>query len=100
MVKKLSTSIRYVIPSVLVLQVLFLIIMMFLSGNTMIDGDSARLYLHMEAIWNAKTLFVPDWIYPTTVELDCALLFALYSLRFPFTASSGTPSLPSAVQMS
>lgn len=77
MVKKLSTSIRYVIPSVLVLQVLFLIIMMFLSGNTMIDGDSARLYLHMEAIWNAKTLFVPDWIYPTTVELDCALLFAL-----------------------
>lgn len=77
MVKKLSTSIRYVIPAVLVLQVLFLIIMMFLSGNTMIDGDSARLYLHMEAIWNAKTLFVPDWIYPTTVELDCALLFAL-----------------------
>lgn len=76
-VKKLSTSMRYVIPAALLVQVLFLIIMMFLSGNTMIDGDSARLYLHMEAIWNEKTLFVPDWIYPTTVELDCALLFAL-----------------------
>lgn len=86
MVKKFPSSIRYVIPAVLLLQVLFLIIMMFSSGSTMIDGDSARLYLHMEAIWNQKTLFVPDWIYPTTVELDCALLFAL-----PFYGLFGDP---------
>lgn len=75
--KKFSTLLQYSIPVALLLQILFLITMMFSSGTTMIDGDSARLYLHMEAIWDAKTLFVPNWIYPTTVELDCALLLAL-----------------------
>lgn len=61
----------------LIVQVAFLIVTTFGLGNRAIDGDTGRLYQHMEAIWESGTLFVPEWIYPTTMELDCSLLLAL-----------------------
>lgn len=61
----------------LFVQVVFLCITTFSAGIHIIDGDTSRLYQHMEAIWESGTLFVPDWIYPTTMELDCSLLLAL-----------------------
>lgn len=61
----------------LIAQVSFLIVTTFSLGNHAIDGDTGRLYQHMEAIWESGTLFVPGWIYPTTMELDCSLLLAL-----------------------
>lgn len=43
----------------------------------MIDYDGAKLYKHAIEMWNHKTLFIPDWKYITTMELDCSLLLAL-----------------------
>lgn len=67
----------YLFWLLLAIQVAFLGITTFLAGDRIIDGDTGRLYQHMSAIWEAGTLFVPGWIYPTTMELDCALLLAL-----------------------
>lgn len=61
----------------LAVQVIFLGAIPFLAGDRIIDGDTGRLYQHMAAIWEAGTVFVPGWTYPTTMELDCALLLAL-----------------------
>ena len=61
----------------LIMQLCFLGWLTFTRHVQMIDCDAAKLYSHAAAIWDAKTLFVPDWRYITTMELDCALLFAL-----------------------
>lgn len=83
MIKRQNFCIRHSLHNqtgflcLLVAQVVFLVVTTFSIGNRAIDGDTGRLYQHMEAIWGAGTLFVPDWIYPTTMELDCSLLLAL-----------------------
>lgn len=41
------------------------------------DGDVARQYTHMIAMWESGTPFVPDWVYTTTMEVDTAVFFAL-----------------------
>lgn len=61
----------------LIMQLCFLGWLTFTRHVQMIDCDAAKLYSHAAAIWDAKTLLVPDWRYITTMELDCALLFAL-----------------------
>lgn len=75
--KKGFFSFRWIIPALLVVQVLFLCITMFAAGDTILDGDVARQYTHMIAMWKAGTPFVPDWVYTTTMEVDTAVLLAL-----------------------
>ena len=47
-------------------------------------SSKAKLFRHIMEIWEQKTLFLPDWSYTTTLELDCGSLFAL-----PFYAITG-----------
>lgn len=68
---------RWILPVLLVVQVLFLCITMFAAGDTILDGDVARQYTHMIAMWESGTPFVPDWVYTTTMEVDTAVLLAL-----------------------
>lgn len=75
--KKGFFAFRWIIPALLVVQVLFLCITMFAAGDTILDGDVARQYTHMIAMWKAGTPFVPDWVYTTTMEVDTAVLLAL-----------------------
>lgn len=41
------------------------------------DPDAGKLYNHMAQIWKNKTLFLPDWMYVSTGEWDCASTIAL-----------------------
>lgn len=40
------------------------------------DCDMAMLYVHTIEMWRNKTLLIPDWMYLTSLELDCPALFA------------------------
>lgn len=77
MSKKMSLLFRRLFPCLLVFQVAFLCITMFAAEDTIQDGDVARQYTHMIAMWEAGTPFVPDWVYTTTMELDTAVFLAL-----------------------
>lgn len=68
---------RWIFPVLLVAQVLFLCFTMFAAGDTILDGDVARQYTHMIAMWESGTPFVSDWVYTTTMEIDTAVFFAL-----------------------
>lgn len=52
-----------------------------LSNLTLIDQnldpDVAKLLKHAIAMWEEKTLAIPEWIYVSTLELDCTTLLAL-----------------------
>ncbi|MGN0990665.1 MAG: hypothetical protein ACI4O4_04340, partial [Candidatus Ventricola sp.] len=41
------------------------------------DYDAAKLFYHVICMWREKTLLIPDWVYMTTGEWDCASLPAL-----------------------
>ena len=86
---------KYIFWFLLAAQIVFLSIVTLLAGDRIIDGDTGRLYQHMSAIWEAGTLFVPGWIYPTTIELDCALILALpfYGLTKDAVVAFGCASI-------
>ena len=86
---------KYIFWFLLAAQIVFLSIVTLLAGDRIIDGDTGRLYQHMSAIWEASTLFVPGWIYPTTMELDCALILALpfYGLTKDAVVAFGCASI-------
>lgn len=41
------------------------------------DYDAAKLFYHTLCMWREKTLLIPDWLYMTTGEWDCASLPAI-----------------------
>ncbi len=67
----------YILIFFAAVQILFLSYMNLFESPIMIDYDGAKLYKHAIEMWNHKTLFIPDWKYITTMELDCSLLLAL-----------------------
>ena len=58
-------------------QILFLAYMNLFESPQMIDYDGAKLYMHAMEMWRNKSVFIPDWKYITTMELDCSLLLAV-----------------------
>lgn len=58
-------------------QILFLAYMNLFESPKMIDYDGAKLYMHAMEMWRNKSVFIPDWKYITTMELDCSLLLAV-----------------------
>jgi len=42
-----------------------------------IDGDNAKLFVHIMEMWRHRNIAVPEWSYMTTVEIDCSSLLAL-----------------------
>lgn len=42
------------------------------------DNDVGKLYNHIAQIWKEKKLFLPEWMYITTGEWDCASTIALF----------------------
>lgn len=58
-------------------QIVFLCLVSLRGAGALIDSDAGKVYTHMMAMWESGTLFVPDWRYITTMELDCAAILAL-----------------------
>lgn len=59
------------------LQIVLLIYCNFFHVQDVVDNDFAKLARHAMEMWNNKTLFIPDWDYLTTGEMDCAALLAI-----------------------
>lgn len=57
-------------------QVIFLVVTGFLYNETSLDCDAAKLYYHTMQFWD-NGILLGDWTYMTTMEMDCASLFAL-----------------------
>lgn len=69
---------QYLFLLIVVIQTGFLIYMNLFAASGMIDYDGAKLYKHAIEMWNNKTAVIPGWKYITTMELDCALLPAVF----------------------
>ena len=69
---------RWFWPAVLALQ---LALLAWLTLSTpwqrLSDPDAAKVYRHVVEMWRSGTLVIPQWQQITTLELDCATLFAL-----------------------
>lgn len=42
-----------------------------------LDNDAAKVFTHAIEMWNSKTIFIPNWVNETMLELDTALIFAV-----------------------
>lgn len=69
-------------------QIVFLLAVTFAAGGATLDGDAAKVCANLRGVWAQGRLILQDWVYPTTMELDCALLPAL-----PFYGLTGDPVL-------
>ena len=61
----------------LALEFLFLCYVNLCLTSHILDGDGADLYGHIIEMAEQGTLFLPEWKYTTTMELDCVTIFAL-----------------------
>ena len=74
--------------ALVLVQCAFLLAVTFAAGGATLDGDAAKVCANLRGVWEQGRLILQDWVYPTTMELDCALLFAL-----PFYGLTGDPVL-------
>lgn len=42
-----------------------------------LDCDNTKMMKHIMTMWERRTLLIPDWSYPSTLEWDCTTVFAL-----------------------
>ena len=71
-----------ILMAVCFLQILFLAYMNIVHMEKMVDFDSSCALMHAREVWLQKTLFIKDWGYQTTIDLDSivgvvALLYGL-----------------------
>jgi len=62
---------------ILLLQIVAIVYCNFALMRNYVDADSSKVLLHVMKMWEHKSLLVPDWSYMTTMEWDCASIFAL-----------------------
>lgn len=77
--KKLNTEqlVTLFAGLILLLQIAAIMYCNFALMDNYVDADSSKVLLHVMKMWEHKTLLVPDWSYMTTMEWDCASIFAL-----------------------
>lgn len=73
-----ADKVQYLLWLFVIAQTVFIVYLNLFESQTMIDYDGAKLFQHAVEMWNQKTPFIPDWKYITTLELDCALLLAVF----------------------
>ena len=76
--EKFRKSNKFILICVLLLcvQCILLIFCNLTLANRNIDRDSSEVFVHAIEMWRNKQILIPDWVYTTTLELDCALLLA------------------------
>lgn len=74
---KRQTIIIYALFTIWVIQFAFICFANLHWSSHVIDGDMADLYGHVREMWRNKTMFISNWQYATTLELDCASILAL-----------------------
>ena len=75
--KKSKNIFELVFMLIFIAQIVIILINNLTMMEKNLDSDAARLLNHIILMAKEKTLLIPDWSYPTTLELDCTSLFAL-----------------------
>lgn len=65
------------LASLLCIQLFFILYMNFFKNSYYLDCDMAKLFVHTIEMVKNKTIIIPNWKYVTTLELDCASIFAI-----------------------
>lgn len=76
---KIRKSNKFILICVLLLcvQCILLTFCNLMLANRNIDRDSSEVFMHAIEMWRNKQILIPNWVYTTTLELDCALLLAV-----------------------
>lgn len=87
--KKIDLSLGILVLAVLAQIVLW--VRMNLKYQYIFDYDASMLFYHVICMWKEKTLLIPDWIYMSTGEWDCASLpaFLFYGMTGDIKLSFG-----------
>ncbi len=72
-----SAPLTWVLGALLAVQFLLIVYCNLFLLDKSIDCDTAKMFVHLREMWNQKTLFIQDWIYASTLELDCGSLLVL-----------------------
>ena len=67
----------YFSGGVLLVQIFLIIACNLTLLERNIDGDNAKLFVHIMEMWRNRKIVIPDWSYMTTLEIDCSSLLAL-----------------------
>lgn len=67
----------YLGAGLLLVQIFLIIICNLTLLDRNIDGDNAKLFVHIMEMWRNRKIVIPDWSYMTTLEIDCSSLLAL-----------------------
>jgi len=86
-----KTDLSLGILALAVLAQILLWVRMNLKYQYIFDYDASMLFYHVISMWKEKTLLIPDWIYMSTGEWDCASLpaFLFYGLTGDIKLSFG-----------
>ena len=74
---KKQTIVIYALFAIWIIQFVFICFANLHWSSHVLDGDMADLYGHVREMWRNKTMFISNWQYATTLELDCASILAL-----------------------
>lgn len=79
----------------LIIQFICLFLFNVLKLNDYMDPDAANLFSHMFKVVHERTYLIPDWIYTTTLELDCSLFLVapIYAVTRSVPVSVGITNL-------
>ncbi len=77
MLKKIKENyVAAILFALVVIEVVILVYLNLFRTSGTVDEDFAKLIRHVVEMGNNKTLFLKNWTYPSTAELDCSVLFA------------------------
>ncbi|MCQ2523080.1 MAG: hypothetical protein MJ123_01975 [Lachnospiraceae bacterium] len=86
---------KHLFLAIFLMQFALLIIanLFFIPKN--LDCDNGKLMMHIIKMWEHRTLTIPDWSYPSTLEWDCTSIFALplYAITGNIIVSCGISNI-------
>lgn len=70
-------SFAFILIVILAIQFCMLSVTNLILIESNLDCDNAKMFNHIVKMWEHKSLFIPNWSYTTTLELDGISIFAI-----------------------
>ncbi len=78
MIKKINECpLTFILGWILICQIILISVCNITLIDNNIDCDNAKLFVHVMEMWEQKKIAIPNWVYMTTLEIDCSSLLAL-----------------------
>ncbi len=73
----LDLKLKWAMAILLCIQFCCLVVSNLILIERNIDCDTGKMFSHIMEMYKRKTICIPDWTYPSTLEWDCTTIFAL-----------------------